>query len=781
MLIKKVTLNGFKRFSLSGVDNFEFEPNNGINIFTDRNGAGKSSLLSQLNPLPPEMKKDFKEDGFKIIELQHLGSDYILTSKGNKHSFLKDGEELNPGGTRKVQMELVENVFNINPHVINVINGISPFTLMTPSERKKWLTEISTVDYSYAISIYQKLLERRRDLSAWVKLNTEKTITINSLISSIDNYESLVKEDSIIRDIIERLLKEYTTSTSSDDVTVLLQELKNKNTEFLKYEDVLTKDIPSLINMKTELTTTLTVKQHELKSLLSKYEQLSKDGDKDTLDRLTKQAQIIKKEISTKPETWTLNNLENIFSHLKSKLELFQSVYHDMMNNVVDVNVNLDEMENDIVSKKVFISRLEDTLSKQNTIKSEFNNFQELKLPSCSSCGSPYDVQHAISVTTENIKLLTERLDKEKKELYKKINLKNTVSKRKYLLDKIMNMLKTDEYIRTSMSLSSLHVPTEVTTENLETVMEGLSLTLGMIKDIYMPKLIELEDINKQLMPLLEQSLLSKDKKEEMMVTLNKLIESLTENIHSMSKTIKDIDIELDKFNKLTSLRDEIKNILRKINQERKLLRVKFENDYIENTITKLKEKNVENLKILEQYRSAQKELEILQKERTNYDEQIKIVNILLEILSPSNGIIAKSINSFLGVFINDMNSIINSVWSYKIKILPCDLFEGDDLDYRFKVEINDDFVVEDVIKLSSSMREIVDLAFRLIFIKYKHFDRIPIILDEFGRTMDREHRVNAFNMIEQVICSNFDQVFLVSHFEEMYGRFKNARFASIE
>ena len=63
MLLKKVVLHKFKRFFLSGVEHFVYTPDSNITIIAWANGMGKSSLLSQLNPLPADLKKDYREDG----------------------------------------------------------------------------------------------------------------------------------------------------------------------------------------------------------------------------------------------------------------------------------------------------------------------------------------------------------------------------------------------------------------------------------------------------------------------------------------------------------------------------------------------------------------------------------------------------------------------------------------------------------------------------------------------------------------------------------------------
>ena len=153
----------------------------------------------------------------------------------------------------------------------------------------------------------------------------------------------------------------------------------------------------------------------------------------------------------------------------------------------------------------------------------------------------------------------------------------------------------------------------------------------------------------------------------------------------------------------------------------------------------------------------------------------------MIDVLSPESGLIAKSINSFLNGYLSEMNNIINSVWSYNMELLPCEIDSDSDLNYKFKVKVNHDEIIEDVSKLSSSMQEIVNLAFKIVFVKYLGLANYPLILDEFGRTMDVEHRQTAYDIIDRVLSHNFNQIILVCHFESMYSRFVNADFLELK
>ena len=108
MVLKKLVLHRFKRFFLSGVEHFEYIPNSNVTVIAWGNGLGKSSLLSQLHPLPADLKKDYREDGYKYLEFT-IGTDNYIASSGyvakGKHSFIKNDIELNTSGTGAVQKQ----------------------------------------------------------------------------------------------------------------------------------------------------------------------------------------------------------------------------------------------------------------------------------------------------------------------------------------------------------------------------------------------------------------------------------------------------------------------------------------------------------------------------------------------------------------------------------------------------------------------------------------------------------------------------------------------------
>ena len=155
-MIKEIILNGYDRFFLNNIESITYAPKQKFQLILGSNGSGKSSLLSELNPLPIN-KTDFRENGFKEITKEKNGSTFVLKSTINKNSFKKDNIELNPGGTKKVQLNLIREYFNLTPRYNNVVLGIEKLTTMSTNDRKQYLREMSTVDYAYGIYLYNSL------------------------------------------------------------------------------------------------------------------------------------------------------------------------------------------------------------------------------------------------------------------------------------------------------------------------------------------------------------------------------------------------------------------------------------------------------------------------------------------------------------------------------------------------------------------------------------------------------------------------------------------------
>ena len=100
---------------------------------------------------------------------------------------------------------------------------------------------------------------------------------------------------------------------------------------------------------------------------------------------------------------------------------------------------------------------------------------------------------------------------------------------------------------------------------------------------------------------------------------------------------------------------------------------------------------------------------------------------------------------------------------------------ESEVLNYKFKVEVEDKITIEDIAKVSSGMKEIINLSFKTLLYKLLKLEHYPVFLDEFGVKLDKVHRSKISELVFKMMNSNYySQIFLITHIETSYAIFKD-------
>ena len=302
MKVLKLILYKYKRLSLNQIEKLTYIPKNNIQFIIGKNASGKSSLLRQLSPLPPDLKKDFLENGYKYIEIEHNNNKYILSSGyiPNKHSFKVNDQELNPGGTKRVQQDLVLQHFKITEDIMSVLYNDNRLTNMGPSERKKWFSLLSTVDYTYSLSVYNKLKTRYRDIIGGIKLLQNQILQDEANLLKEDKINKYIKDKEYISKFIDHLISLYDHNTTPN---VIEDDVLNKlcdNISKLNNELIPNYTMDKLIEEKNKYN----IKEKEIESKISS---IVKQIDKAEKDMFLEDIEKIKE-------------LENKLSILKPKL-----------------------------------------------------------------------------------------------------------------------------------------------------------------------------------------------------------------------------------------------------------------------------------------------------------------------------------------------------------------------------------------------------------------------------------------------------------------------------
>ena len=770
-MIKELILTNYDRFFLNNIESIEFRPKQKLQLLLGTNGSGKSSLLSELNPLPIN-KNDFT-NGSKEITIEKDNNIFKLKSTSNKNSFMLNNTELNDGGTKTVQLNLVKEYFNLTPKYNNIILGTEKLTAMSTNERKNILREMSTVDYSYGIYLYNTLKQELRDTVGYLKL---MQIEMNNDISNIVNDdEILILKNDITKckNMIDSLSMSYSKSEEYKDIPIIDLNIdmdildKNKLQADLDYNNKF------IINIEEEITNL----NKEIDSL-DDYSTTIKDSE--TLNTKLKSLEEYFKNINNK------YNMEK-YSPIDSKNRL-DKLLNSNLNNI---NIELSYLDNIIFTPtehKELKSKLEVLNNNLKIVSHGYdNNSKELEILlsnktdnnkiTCSSCGTmnyfgySKEKEDILQEKVNNFKIKYDELNSQYLELYE------VYQKQK---QKITYLQEIKEIIS---DLSIIPLYTDLVKKYVNDITSITSTMLNIIFKNIEDFLIDIKDYDSNNNELIEVKLKISSGIEILNIYKRKYIED-------KDKLINKLNVLLDKKREVNSNIVIIKNNIEKCNIvnkhietlntiitnykfNKKQIVINNKNTILTNTIRELKSLLIT---LEDKYSNIEKiksRIEINKKHIDSHEDIRVALQYAINALSPTEGIIAKSINSFINVFLNEMNTIINSVWSYELTLLPCQINESNDLDYLFAVKVADNKKdIKDVAYLSTSMKDIVDLSFKIVFMKYMKLTHMPLMLDEFGVFMDDTHRNKVYDVIENLLSNNFSQIYFTANFKSIYGRF---------
>ena len=390
---------------------------------------------------------------------------------------------------------------------------------------------------------------------------------------------------------------------------------------------------------------------------------------------------------------------------------------------------------------------------------------EQVTCPVCKTKFKPnFDPAHAASVK-ESYKRVEEELQtisKQKEKLEEKIELyKKTLELKKTFASKFVQP-------KTNPILNHILLQTDRLTKNFNYIhtfiplLEKFEVSAERIRSLE-DKLGYLEKLDSKQVLEIEQ------RKKELSIRLTETVERINKKrseLQSLSSYLKDFDNIKKLYKELRKNLDHIR-LFKKSKVEQNW------NEFINNVIMEVKQVIAEVETKYINYKNLQQQKEELERDLEEYKKRLDSVIQLEKYLSPSKGIIGEYISKSMNVILERMNEIISKIWTYDIRLLPTNIEDGQ-LTFKFPIEIVGSEVISDVSQGSSSMKEVIDLAFKIVAYEFLDMLDMPLILDEFGRTMDETHRIRAYNFLEELAKDYFSQVYVVSHFESMYARFVN-------
>lgn len=767
------------------------------------NGAGKSSFLSELNPLPGD-HKDFEKGGLKHIVYEHRGAHYETISDftvGNKHSLIKDGIYLLKEGNAKMMSELITQEFGYTKQIRDLCLGKLRFTRMGPTERRQWFTLFPSVDYRYAISSYGYTKERLRDVSGTIKEQAKNLVVESSKLLKEDEIKKIQVEihqtHAIITELLEKrhnpgkslIATEALLAETLSQIELLSKELLSSNEE--KLLDLT--DIEELEEKIHELEKQLSAKDSVLKTLSEQYSQLKEESDIlvksgiEGIDSAREKLLTLEKE---KNRLFELKQLKLVVSDPIRALEASESLYNQLEALLVHLPTNEDKKFNQQAlnasrAHKEKIKHVLDSITQEaNRLIGQIahlKSHREKGETECPQCHHHWIIgfdAELLSQYEEKLEALHADIKIKEKELVSveeeiqafidygvQIRLYRQIQEARGDISSFWDFVHQEQYLFNNPNAILLALKKFNHDLNLDSQITNIDKECTKLND---------------LLKLSEQ--------------LNQTdIKRITQNLDSISLSISQITLEK---NLVLIERDKLKNynkylsyLLESSNRLDTLLDTKAQ---LEETVVKIVEYETINQALKEkQSLLAIKEEQLSainnQKERILYlEEQIKrlekdqeVLKILVQELSPTEGLIAESMLGFIKHFTDQVNKEINAIWSYPLIVKSCTISEeGDvDLDYKFPLRIGEeDNEVTDISDGSQAMKEIIDYAFLVTAMQYLDLHDYPLLLDEFSASFDETHKARAIDMVKNILqFHRFTQLFIVSHHFNFHGAMSQA------
>ncbi|QZA70806.1 AAA-ATPase [Erwinia phage AH06] len=802
MLIKFIELYNYQRLKNKGINRISLTFTEVVQVILGKNGSGKSSLIRELSPLPPA-NDEYDKDGYKHIVIEHKGAEYELYSQPgspSRHTFKRNGEDLNESMTMNAQKILVKEHFGytaeIHEVLLGMVNGIS-FTTMTPQKRREWFTMLHPTDLSYVIELHQVLKVMLRDAKGGIKTGNQhitelygqrkEGMTIEGQQSQLDDIQR--RRDGIARFISDELAGKNFQQEIDNDMYRLkdLAERFQTNPPILSQPYQSRQDILSALEQcrgeLSKLEFAHKTHSNELAELAKNEIFSSGNAEKDKAElEVSKVAIAEHLEQSRAAHEDALRRLGDNPLWQKMYAMPFDQVrvVLGQLEQLIDYLVRMVPLEDRTVTTmfydrarrgqydlSVMIDGLEQKDKKLSHQLAHFESTDKTECPSCHHRWIPGISEHQMKDVKNqhaaiNIELTTTRERLKRCEAYLSENESWYQAATAYLRY-TDTMPECREIFEWMLANDVLYLANRDFASILPTIKHGILSREALSSDEQ--RLVQIE--NKLKLFTDDAIEWGKRRYDEHETALSRVIERTKEVQRDVAILTKDLRLVDDGL----MMAEIAKASMEGVRVNTGLLAKQA----IANTA------NDEYRVLGDQHKSITaglynaRSLESTIASTESHIQSLKLSKDALELLvkatSPTEGIPAEQLSEFIETFVGNMNAIIADIWDDNLQIKPCNMENGD-LSFKFPL-MSGDFEggAKDVSESSTGEAQIINYVFRLVVMQYLGFEQYPLVMDEAGANFDEAHRPALMNYIKRASESGvYSQIFLISHYIAQHG-----------
>lgn len=806
MKILKLILKGYTRLQLNHIAEFVYTPTDPIQIIIGTNGCGKSSILEELSPLPAESKYYFK-GGSKEIWIAKGKNTYVIKSsfeKKDTHSFIENDIELNDGGTVTVQLELVRKYLGYTPETHRLALGHIKFNELRPPQRKDLFMKLEHANHEYAVAYYNRLKQRYNDIVSGLRLERKRIVTESTKVLPQEEFDRIKEETKDLHACLDFLMEHRVPPNGSNSpleqqLRVIEQTLSQiTKSHCRRYNDLANEPVLDIDQLRSEVD--------DLKAIIRSYEltntrlfeefekvneayntlQMSHSRNIFTLDSQIRTEESIieelmgKRSLRTEPHVnpeLALEVIQSNENHLITLLEALPSNQDKIYSRAKldQYREQQTEIDEKLRITKGFIAEKQGTLQHYESMKSEGTT-------ECPNCKHLW-IRGYNPIAVSSLKDSLETLEKDRVVLQQ---LSDEVATKIAGIYSYFN--KYQAFIAATNKLPVLN-PLWDYLNKTESVISNPSIAMQEIKNYSKDLAFEIKcqtarNKIKELTELVSVSKLTvnldfdktKERKEELEAQIAKDQKDYNRTIERKSyldKTIASILAITESREQLTKLIEQHTSLNAELEENTRRL---IYSDFVREVQSML----ARSENVLRESEGQYRVIAAIQDNINQLETQERLLKITMKELSPTEGLIAEGLFGFMRLFVKQMNEIIQRIWTYPLKVMPCSVEEGQklDLNYKFPVFVNkQEKPKDDVSEGSTAMKEVIDLAFTITAMKALKLGDCPLFLDEFGHSMDPVHKQATTNLINTIMQQeSFSQLFMISHDALQYGSLSNTQ-----
>ncbi len=782
-------------FSLGRIKRLEIDfTQSNVFIILGSNGSGKSSLLQLLCTWPDDASR-YKAGGYKTVTIENTGVIYDITCQYNgqdKYILKADGIVVYKGSHGQMFASAVEQHLGFSKLYRSLLLESASVTKMNAAQRSQWLMDLSGIDYTWALGLYDQLKAKRNMFAGSAKVNAQRLTQMSQTEQSSDEVKALVDKHKALMDAVSMMHSVRIPSQSDIEqslselktyqvgIKTLLERISNARYTSAKVDsfESVQSVLERLKGITIELRSQINI-QHEV---VQECKAVIGDEHIDS-QSLADKIQSDTELLNRKSATLQITSIEDSNAAARA-LKAYSSAYtwvNSFSSDVETIGAVYSPATLEAAKQESFkaVSRQNELNAALERISSRIEHYEEhlkngqIQCPNCKhDFIAGYDKSDHISSQEKlsKVKLMIEQHKAVVVSTKQTLEMHERLKELWYAWSRFVN-----DHTFMGRWLNAIMDRHTENKQSISSQWDRLGIEINTLVDI--------QELKTRINVLQEKLNLSKSKNEalvqsaiERMNTAAIALEGFKTALQRITDVITRYDTKLNNIRSYDSLGVDLLRAVSDYDEKIADVQEVYRQHYFDKALKSLQS---ELASVEMQIRKNDQSSALIEGIKANL-EQDKFAALcwgaLAKAMSPKDGIIGKSLIAFLSDFFEQINNFIAQVWTYELTIVPIEIDEEgqNEIDYNFKL-IQDSKELKDISFGSEAMKYIIDLAFRLTALLRVKENGIAM-LDEPFTSLDQNHRSQAVFAMKNLIESDlFDQFFIISHHTEFHDVFSSA------